>query len=227
MEMETLWLPKSAPVMTLPSTVFFPQALLPLHIFETRYRQMLEDVLLYDRLFAVARMDPTPSNTATFEPLSYIATIGIVRASQEKNDATSHLLLQGLCRVEIIDIVCEEPYRTVSIRPLATANTAASGELEFLRANIMHLLDIRQRLGVAVPKGMTQFLETIDDPDTFADLAAFNLCNNNCIKQKLLEELDTRRRMMLFSKHLNSEITAQRLQRKLQGHLRDNHIQDN
>ena len=55
--MESLHVPETVPVMTLPNTVFFPQALLPLHIFEPRYRQMLRDVLARDRLFAVARLD--------------------------------------------------------------------------------------------------------------------------------------------------------------------------
>ncbi|HLP24805.1 MAG TPA: LON peptidase substrate-binding domain-containing protein, partial [Acidobacteriota bacterium] len=39
--METIELPETVPVMTLPNTVFFPQSLLPLHIFEPRYREML------------------------------------------------------------------------------------------------------------------------------------------------------------------------------------------
>src|SRR4051812_33779518 len=51
--METeITLPLEVPVMTLPNVVFFPQALLPLHIFEQRYREMLRDVLGSNRLFA-------------------------------------------------------------------------------------------------------------------------------------------------------------------------------
>ena len=57
MEMEIV-LPSEVPVMTLPETVFFPQALMPLHIFEPRYREMLRNVLATNRLFAVAGLDP-------------------------------------------------------------------------------------------------------------------------------------------------------------------------
>ena len=49
MEME-ITLPDEVPVMTLPNTTFFPQALMPLHIFEPRYRQMLRDALATNRL---------------------------------------------------------------------------------------------------------------------------------------------------------------------------------
>ncbi|HTO02917.1 MAG TPA: LON peptidase substrate-binding domain-containing protein, partial [Opitutus sp.] len=50
-------LPEELPVMTLPNVTFFPQAVMPLHIFEPRYRQMLRDVLAADRLFAVAGLN--------------------------------------------------------------------------------------------------------------------------------------------------------------------------
>src|ERR1043166_5159592 len=56
MEME-ITLPDEVPVMTLPNTAFFPQALMPLHIFEPRYRHMLRDVLASNRVFAIAGLD--------------------------------------------------------------------------------------------------------------------------------------------------------------------------
>ena len=51
-------LPDAVPVMTLPSATLFPQALLPLYIFEPRYRQMLADMLKSDRMFSVAMQKP-------------------------------------------------------------------------------------------------------------------------------------------------------------------------
>ena len=79
--MEVLHVPDTVPVMTLPDTVFFPQALLPLHIFEPRYRHMLRDVLARDRVFAVARLDPTlAAKPGAVEPANPIACVGIIRA---------------------------------------------------------------------------------------------------------------------------------------------------
>lgn len=226
--METLHVPETVPVMTLPNTVFFPQALLPLHIFEPRYRQMLRDVLSRDRLFAVARLDPAASAKAgASEPAHTIATVGIVRACQKADNDTSNLLLQGVCRVEIQSVVREHPYRLISVRPLATVTGGNHAQLETERTEVMRLLNLRRRLGTPAPKGMTQFLESIEDPDTFADVAAFNLCEDGAFKQALLEELDTRRRLQRFADRLKSEIEDQKLRRKLQGHLRDDHIADN
>jgi len=226
--MDVLHVPDTVPVMTLPDTVFFPQALLPLHIFEPRYRQMLRDVLARDRLFAVARLNPVlASQRGAVEPANPIACVGIVRACQKAESDTSNLLLQGVCRVEIQAIVREHPYRLVAVRPLTTTAGGSHAQLEVERLEVMRLLSLRRRLGTPAPKGMTQFLESIEDCDTFADIAAFNLCENGALKQKLLEELDTRRRLQLFAAQLKIEIEAQKLRRKLQGHLPDDHIVDN
>lgn len=224
--MDTLRVPDTIPVMTLPDTVFFPQALLPLHIFEPRYRQMLRDVLARDRLFAVARLDPSRRDAGP-EPSPQVACVGIVRACQKADGDTSNLLLQGICRVEIQRIVREHPYRLIAIRALATTAGGSHAELETERGEVMRLLNLRRRFGTSAPKGMTQFLESIDDADTFADVAVFNLCDDAAFKQKLLEELDTRRRLQLFAAQLKADIDAQKLRRKLQGHLTDDHIADN
>lgn len=221
-------MPDTVPVMTLPDTVFFPQALLPLHIFEPRYRQMLRDVLARDRLFAVARLDPSrATQPGEQEPPHPIACVGVIRACQKAEGDTSNLLLQGIARVQIRGIVREHPYRIIGVRPLTTTAGGNHSQLEVERLEVMRLLNLRRRLGSPFPKGMTQFLESIEDIDTFADIAAFNLCEDAGCKQSLLEELDTRRRLQLFAAQLKREIEVQKLRRKLQGHLTDDHIIDN
>ena len=226
--METLHVPATLPVMTLPDTVFFPQALLPLHIFEPRYREMLRDVLAHDRLFAIARLNPQGQKKfGQPEPLHQIASVGIIRACQKGDNDTSNLLLQGLCRVVVKSIVREEPYRVIAVQRIVTTAGSNQAELEILRLEVMRLINLRRRLGAPAPKGITQFLESIDDIDAFADIAAFNLCENSAIKQQLLETLETRRRLQLFADSLKAEIQAQRLRRKLQGPLTDDQIVDN
>jgi ATP-dependent Lon protease len=226
--METLHVPETVPVMTLPNTVFFPQALLPLHIFEPRYREMLRDVLASNRIFAVARLDPVrQQNSDEAEPLAHVASVGIIRACQKGDNDSSNLLLQGICRVEVKKIIREKPYRLIAVQPVTTTAGTHHAELGMLRIEVMRLLNLRRRLGTPALKGMTQFLESIDDVDSFADIAAFNLCESSALKQQLLETLETSRRLQIFAAALKAEIAGQRLRRKLQGPLSDDHIVDN
>ncbi len=227
MEME-ITLPKEMPVMTLPNVTFFPQALLPLHIFETRYRHMLEDVLATDRLFAVAGIDPRLADVANrFEPPQRIASVGIIRACQKNQNGTSNLLLQGLCRVEFLKILCDEPYRRARIRALTSEPGGPKADNARLRSELARLIALKQKFGAVVQPEMAEFLRTVEDPETFVDLAAFSLCENPKFKQKLLETLDIHRRLKLFSDQLQTEIDALKLRRKLQGSLGDDNIPNN
>jgi len=228
MEMEIV-VPEEVPVMTLPNLVFFPQALLPLHIFEPRYRQMLREVLASTRLFAVAGIDPgrVADDTEAFEPPHRVATVGIVRACQKNENGTSNLLIQGLCRVEFLGVVSEQPYRRMRIRTLASQPGNDPGDNDRLRTELTKLIALKRKFGATVPKEMADFLRTVKDPETFVDLAAFSLCDDSGVKQQVLEALDVRRRLQLFTAHLRREVADLRLHQQLQGRLPDDRITEN
>ncbi len=220
-------LPAALPVMTLPDTVLFPHALLPLHIFEPRYRRMLRDVLAADRIFVVAHLDARVSAGDQFEPAHRVASAGIVRTCQKDADGTSNLLLQGLCRVEFTGTVREEPYRIVSVRPLASRPGAAAAENGRLREKLLSLLAVKREFGAPMSDALAAFLRTVADPAVFVDLAAFGLCDDAAVKQTLLETLDTHRRLELFADRIRGDIEAIKLRRKLQGRLGDDAIGSN
>lgn len=219
-------LPEEVAVMTLPGVAFFPQALLPLHIFEPRYREMLRDSLDTHRLFAVAGLDVRRMASA-FEPPYRVATVGIVRACQGRDDGTSNLLLQGITRVKVEDIVAEKPYRRIRVSALASDPGASEEENARLRAQLSRLLSTRLRLGGGGPADLTKFLRTIEDPDTFADLAAFNLCDDARLKQRVLETLSVRERLALLRDWARREVDAIKLRHTLQGPLADEDISKN
>lgn len=212
--------------MTLPNVAFFPQALLPLHIFEPRYQKMLQDVLRQDRLFAVAGLD-AKQGAKTFEPLHRIATVGIVRACQKSQDGTSNLLIQGLARVEVLAILRESPYRQVRVRALMSDPGADNAENLRLRTSVQRLIRMKQRLGGDISQDFTRFLKTVEDPEMFVDLAAFNVCEDPLVKQKLLETLDVNQRLRLLGARLQADLEVIRLSKKLQGRLDDDAISYN
>src|SRR6185436_8204059 len=98
--------PDRAGVMILSGACLFPQALLPLFIFEPRYRRMLEATLNGHRMFVVAMARPDVSRES---PLP-VAGLGLVRASVQNDDGTSNLVLQGLTRVRLGKVTRYKPY---------------------------------------------------------------------------------------------------------------------
>src|ERR1700752_2860776 len=139
-------LPSEVPVMTLPNATLFPQALLPLYIFEPRYRQMLVDSLHSNRMFSVAMQKPG----RTRETPSPVAVLGLIRVSVGHRDGTSHLILQGLARVELEEAVRYRPYRIQRIRPLQTP-PCDNVKVDALVAKMRELLEERIELGLPFP----------------------------------------------------------------------------
>lgn len=211
--------------MTLSSVVLFPQAMLPLHIFEPRYQQMLHDVLEGDRVFCVAgQNDKLAESTGQSEPPYEIASVGIVRASHQNDDGTSNLIIQGVARVRVKKIIQENPYRIAEIEPLDSNPGGDTLLLSQQRERLFKLLRINNELGGNVPPEVMTFLTALNDPDMIVDLAAFALCDDGVEKQKLLENLNTSRRYSDYLNYLVLENNRLALEKKLRGSLDEGNI---
>jgi len=219
-------LPSEVPVMTLPN-VLFPQALLPLYIFEPRYRQMLADSLKSSRMFSVAMQKPG----YTRETPCQIAGLGLIRVSVAHEDGTSHLILQGLTRVELVSTIQTKPYRIQAIRPLTTP-TLDSVVIDALVAKLLELVAIRLRQGFSpfpfpladkLPgvkgkkKGsqaafsadeLLQYISNLPDPDQISDMVSCALLPDPSQRQTILESVDLETRLKTLIHFLMAEIQA-------------------
>jgi Lon protease-like protein len=118
----------TAPLFPLPDVVHFPHLLLPLHIFEPRYREMVADALAGERLIAMALLRPGFTTTAGSPPIHDVVCLGRINAAQQTEDGRHYLVLQGLTRARILQ---EEPdeqaYRTAQLELLPDADSPFSG----------------------------------------------------------------------------------------------------
>ena len=145
MDSENFTIPNRIPAMTLRGVVLFPQAMMPLRIFEERYKTMLADRLNEDRIFAIVgeRENVTEEEEHLELPFG-MATAGLIRVSKENPDGTSFVLLQGLSRVRIVSIPQEIPYRIQEVEPVETIiDESAVG----LRTKLTAQLERNQELG--------------------------------------------------------------------------------
>jgi len=213
--------------MTLSQTVLFPQAMMPLFIFEPRYREMLSHVLMQDRIFAVAALDEAKDDAEVFETPCSIASVGVVRACKQNPDGTSNLILQGLARIEFERIVCEEPYRRARIHQVISESDGSDGTLAAIQPTLLALLQTQMRLGADIPKDVLQFLSNIQEPENVLDLAIYTLCPAGRFKQELLETRGILARFEKFERALRSQIEGLKLDRKLKGGLGEDGIRNN
>lgn len=185
MSEENYEIPNRIPAMTLRGVVLFPKAIMPLRIFEERYKTMLRERLEDNRIFAIVgeRENVTEAEEHLELPFG-VATAGLIRVSKVNPDGTSFVLLQGLSRLRITSIPQEIPYRILEVEPLDTiVDDNSSG----LRAQLTTQLKRNLTLGGDVTEEIIEFLTPLDDDIAFVDLAAYSLCKSTIRKQALLE----------------------------------------
>jgi ATP-dependent Lon protease len=220
-------IPREVPVMTLSQTVLFPQAMMPLFIFEPRYREMLSTVLEEDRIFAVAALDERDDDAEVLETPYSIAGVGVVRACKQNPDGTSNLILQGLARVEFENFVCEEPYRRARIQQIMSESDGSEETLDSIQPTLLALVQIQMRLGAEIPQEVLQFLSNIKEPESVLDLTIYTLCPSGSFKQELLETRGILARFDKFERFLRSQVERLKLDRKLKGGLDEGGIGNN
>ena len=184
------------PLFPLPSTVFFPHTLLPLHVFETRYRQLTEDVLADHQHLAVVKIDEDALNVPV-PGISRVAGVGRIVHYERLPDGRFHLLLQGIARAELIEELpaAGRLYRRARARCLSadTDVDATVREVQALRSCYARLLehapDHKDALGDLPLK--------VDAPEVLADVVCAAAIDDVGLRQAALEERSLARRLRL------------------------------
>jgi Lon protease-like protein len=108
------------PLFPLPSAVLLPRAILPLHIFEPRYRLMTQEAVAGDGLIAIALLKPgyEPRYHALDVEIHPIVCVGAILRDERLPDGRYNLLLQGRTRARILQENTEKSYRRARLAPL-------------------------------------------------------------------------------------------------------------
>ncbi|MFL6542801.1 MAG: LON peptidase substrate-binding domain-containing protein [Chthoniobacterales bacterium] len=201
---EQIALPSSAPVMPLSGALLFPRALLPIHIFEPRYRQMLDYALKRDRIFSIALLKPHRSNWRTTDDFFDIAGVGLIRACVGQSDGTSNLILQGLQRVRFATFDQDQPFPIARIEPI-DSEYEVSPEADALGAKLLELYHRFAEGGRKFPETVDRYLSDLNDIEMLADLMAATFINDPLRKQQALEEVSVTQRLRLVIQYLHEE----------------------
>ena len=188
--------------MVLPNAVLVPNALLPLHIFEPQYREMLRWCLERDRLFCVALMNPAAKDEA--ENFFPVGGIGLVRACVGAEDGTSNLILQGLARVNFGNLLQAEPFRIAEIREFQS-DCPNLVEAEALGTKVVEICGKLHEQGRKLPGALVEKLRLVTDPELLADIVTQTFVRDPMHQQRLLEEVSVSERLRVLIRYLQAE----------------------
>ena len=125
---------RELPLFPLPDIVLFPSDVLPLHIFESRYRMMLQSVLETDRRFGVVRWDPHTQSMAS------IGCCAEVIQHQTGEDGRSNIVTLGQQRFRVLNVTRETPFRTAMVSWIEDAPAEDMNSLHSLTESVASAL---------------------------------------------------------------------------------------
>jgi Lon protease-like protein len=194
------------PMFPLPNVVLFPHALLPLHIFEERYKALARDVLGGHHFLAISLLShPDQADGQERPPVQRVAGVGEVVMAHELPDGRFNLVVRGRARIRVDEeLDSSNPYRLITASELPDLPATDDGELrdadQSLRALVGHLAD-------AIPEGgelLRQVVVSQETPSELVDVLAAALVVDPGLRQRLLETRDVMKRI----ERVSAEVVA-------------------
>ena len=181
------------PVFPLPQVVLLPEAILPLHIFEPRYRAMVQHCMATHGVMVVAQIIPGEDEHGR-PRISPVAGGGVVIEHQPLADGRSNIVLRGRARLRLEELDPDES------RPFRMARATVLEDMP---------VSVRQNDRTALVAAATMFASEVKkhdpsfafrlppslDASRVADVCAFQLVVDAGVRQAVLEELDPRVRV--------------------------------
>jgi Lon protease-like protein len=185
----------AVPLFPLPNVVLFPRAVLPLHIFEERYKAMTADALRGDGVIAMALLKHGWEKCYYAAPsIEPVVCVGKILTHEKLPDGNYNFLLQGIARARVVAEDRSRAYRVGRLELLADADVMEI-DLENERLRLTSMLSEGICANLPVVKQFRQMLTSTMPTAEIADLLAFNFIDDIWVKQALLAETDPRRRV--------------------------------
>ena len=126
---------RELPLFPLPEVVLFPQEVLPLHIFESRYRIMLQSVLETDSMFGVIKWEPNTKSMAN------VGCCAQIIKHQTADDGRSNIITLGQQRFQVLEIVRSTPFYSAMVSWISDDNVDNLQELDSLKDLVTEALN--------------------------------------------------------------------------------------
>jgi ATP-dependent Lon protease len=220
-EKQDLIIPDVVAILPLRDTVLFPQAVLPLSAGRPSSVQLIEEAARAGRVIGVVAQRDAAENEPGQEGLHPVGVITVIHKMAKQADGTVRLVVQGLRRFRIVEVLQQKPYLRARIESLAEpADAATDLESQALMRNAVALFQKIVALSPLLPDEAANLPVNVQQPGTLADVIAAALPTlTTAAKQELLETLDVKVRLQTVVTLLTKEAEVLELGSKIQSQV--------
>ncbi len=196
--------------------VLFPHMVMPLMIHEPGLLKLLDDVLSSDRMVAVVAVkEPKAEDKELFN----VGTAAVILKATRLEPDQVRIMVQGLSRIEILEMVSQEPYLVARVQVLEDYVTH-DVEVEALVSNIRILFNKVLEFSPQLPGELKTLALNLEEPGALADLVISHLNVPHQEKQDILETLDIKERLKKIHQALTRQVEILELGQKIQAEVR-------
>ncbi len=217
MEEKAQQLPEILPILPARDSVIFPKMVVPLMVRDEQYVKLVDEVLQKDKVLLVAMIVDAETDQRPPE-VHRVGTAGMIVKLTKAEEGTV-LVVQGISRVEIIEIVSEQPYQRARVKELHDVEHSGK-EIEAMMVNALNLFKQIVDLSPHLPPELVQLSRNVDQPGPLADMIVSTLNLDRNKKQEILETLDVKERLSKLLLFLNEELELQKMGKEIQDRVR-------
>lgn len=210
-----LEIPDEIPILPLRDLLIYPSMVSPLIIARTKSVLLIDDIMRGDRLVGLLAQKIPENEDPDINNIYKYGTVANVLKMLKFPDGSLRVIVQGLSRFKVIRYTQREPFFKAIIR-LLTDFRERGMELEALARNVTNQFQRIINLVPHLPDELQIAVMNVKDPGKLADLLASNLNLSLIEKQKVLEALNVKERLLLLTELINRELEVLEVGSKIQ-----------
>ena len=219
---KTIIVPEVIPILPLYNVLLFPKMMLPLEVIGPRSIQLVDDAMIKDRIVGLIMAKKEPDSfdyQYTLEDLYPVGTSATIMKMAKVSETKTQMLLQGISRVQIVELIDGKPYQQARIKVLEDKEVK-NIETEALMANLLVLFDRILKLSPFLPPEFGPMAKSITEAGALADIITSIINAPIEEKQKILEIADTNERLKEVTRIVNHQMEVLELGNKIQSKVK-------
>ncbi len=221
-ELKIANIPDTLPVLPILGAFVFPKMLFPLEVSGDSAISLIDKAMAGDRLIGLAMLKPSEEpaeGPRKIEDFYGVGTSVVILRMAKTTDNKTQLLLQGIGRFRILEMLEGEPHIVARVENLEEKETRDL-EVEALMANLVGLFDRIVKLSPFLPQEFGAMAKTVTEPGVLADIIASVINAPLEEKQKVIEMLDVKERLRHVTRLVNHQVEILELGSKIQSEVK-------
>tara|TARA_B100000795_G_scaffold142567_1_gene106734 strand:- start:1302 stop:3743 length:2442 start_codon:yes stop_codon:yes gene_type:complete len=213
--------PKSLPILPLRNTVLFPGVVIPITVGRDSSVQLIKDANKGDKIIGVVSQKDENVENPTFSDLNTTGTVAQIMKMLKMPDGNTTVILQGKKRLQLKELIQEEPYLRAEIVEFPDIkSTTSKNKIKALKASLKDSAEQIVKLSPQIPSEAAFAIKNIESLSFLVNFISSNMNSSVAEKQQLLEMVDLDARCEKVLEHLAKEMQHLEMKNEIQSKVK-------